>query len=119
MLILIVLAQAWSATCSHPLFCNASLLQQAATQGWFTDSKEFVDLVLRRPLEEILKTDYASPTWLQDNFLRAESLIEPHLPPDYLPSPAWHAQLAPALRPLASALHQRWLNLAKTYRMPA
>lgn len=36
--------------CNHPIFCNDSILQAAADSGLFEDSKTFVDLTLKAPI---------------------------------------------------------------------
>lgn len=42
-------------SCSHPIFCNDSILQAAADSGLFQDSKTFVDLTLKAPISQVLE----------------------------------------------------------------
>ena len=41
--------------CSHPIFCNQTILEAVSNSVLFqNDFKEFVDLVLKVPVEEVL-----------------------------------------------------------------
>lgn len=42
-------------SCNHPIFCNNDILQAAADSNLFQDSKTFVDLTLKAPVDEVLK----------------------------------------------------------------
>lgn len=64
---LLVLAQT---QCSHQIFCNPDILQAAADSHLFKDSKTFVDLVLKVPVEEALANFKKQPPleFFQQNF---------------------------------------------------
>jgi len=40
--------------CTHPIFCSVPILEAIAKSNIFTDSKTFVDLVLKVPVETAL-----------------------------------------------------------------
>lgn len=67
--------------CNHPIFCSSAILQAAADSNLFKDSKTFVDLTLKFPIEEVLqnfKTQKPNE-FFQNNF---------HQDPDLLLFPA-------------------------------
>lgn len=37
--------------CDHPIFCNQDILSAVADSHYYKDSKEFVDQVLKVPIE--------------------------------------------------------------------
>ena len=37
--------------CDHPIFCNEKVLLKVAQSNYFEDSKSFVDLVLKVPVQ--------------------------------------------------------------------
>ena len=55
LILLLALSVTLGAACDHPVFCNPQILQTAADSKLFPDSKTFVDLPLKVPVEEVLK----------------------------------------------------------------
>lgn len=41
--------------CTHPIFCNQTILKAVSKSNLFLDSKAFVDLVLKIPVEEAIQ----------------------------------------------------------------
>ena len=53
-LLIIILFVSVAPECTHPVFCSYPILQAIANSNLFADSKSFVDLVLKVPLETAL-----------------------------------------------------------------
>ena len=57
LIISVVIFPAISATkCTHPIFCNEKILAKVAESRIFSDSKQFVDLLLKVSVEDAQKS---------------------------------------------------------------
>ena len=51
LLIFLITIPSISNKCSHPIFCSQSILEAVSRSNYFSDSKTFVDLILKVPIE--------------------------------------------------------------------
>ncbi|XP_055328864.1 trehalase-like [Paramacrobiotus metropolitanus] len=118
-----------SLPCDSPVFCHGSLLQTVQMMRLFNDSKSFVDLPLRYPVNKTL-TDFAAlgdPAYLNATTVRnfVESYFDPldsdlevHTPSDFknvthggLP---FAAEITDSLlKDFAVRLHNKWRDLGR------
>jgi hypothetical protein len=59
------------------VFCSPEILQAAADSGLFEDSKTFVDLTLKFPVEEVLENfkKQKAKDFIKDNFHQDPNLL--------------------------------------------
>lgn len=53
-IIILLLVNITLQQCNHPIFCSESILKAVANSEIFSDSKSFVDLILKVPVETAL-----------------------------------------------------------------
>lgn len=56
LIVLLMQADLSESQCSHPIFCNETILAAVADKKLVNDSKDFVDMVLKVPIDEALQT---------------------------------------------------------------
>ena len=80
------------------------------------DFKEFVDLVLRAPVEEALASFERDPieTFVKNNFVSSESILQPTNLTDYVEKPSHFSAIKDKeLLGFAYELNKRWNELAR------
>ncbi len=103
--------------CTHKIFCSQPILQAAADSKLFSDSKTFVDLTLKVPIEEALNNfKTQNPVeFIQSNFhLDPNILLMQAKFEDYQENPAILDRIQDQqLRKFAAELNRRWNLLGK------
>lgn len=97
--------------CHHPIFCNEKILTAVANSNFYPDSKTFVDLVLKVPIEEALKQFEEKPLdeFLANCFTNSTSILVQVNLTDWKANPESLSHITkPELKTFAQDLNKRW-----------
>lgn len=107
--------------CKHPIFCSEPILKAISNANLFDDSKTFVDLVLKVPVETALSyflqkdvKEFVTLSFHPDPNLILSSTTFP----DYKENPAFLNKIKDNnLKDFARDLHRRWNELGKLVQL--
>ncbi|EGC30247.1 hypothetical protein DICPUDRAFT_41704 [Dictyostelium purpureum] len=119
--------------CQHPVYCTGSLLKTIQLNQVFNDSKTFVDMPMRYPVDyinqqfEVLMFNTSKTggpnkaellEFLNNNFYPAGYEVEPVTPVDWFPNPAFLDKIQdPELKRFATSVHGKWLDLTRVFNV--